>query len=145
MQRSYMAAVLFLGLTAALLVRAAEDGFRFSKAEVRKEVIAAIEGQLKAFRDRDVAKAYSYAAAAMRAQTPLRRFAAIVRENYREIWDNARAEYGLVRDDGIHALVSVHIFSDGGDTAYDYVLLKERGEWRIGSVTRHGGPPKNNA
>ena len=96
-----------------------------------------IDAQLAAFRAGDAAKAYGYAAGPLRAQHPLRIFAAIVRNNYPEIWANLRAEYGLVRDNGTHATVLVHVFAPEGGAAFDYVLLQERAGWRIGSVVRH--------
>lgn len=116
---------------------AAESGFRVSKSEVRKAVIAAVDGQLGAFRGEDVGKAYEYSSLGLRAQTSLRRFGSIVRENYPEIWRNTRAEYGLVHDDGTHATVLVVVYSGKTEAAFDYVLLRERGAWRIGSITRH--------
>ena len=125
----------WLGIVAAA---AAEDGaMHASKPEVRKEVAAVIEGQLAAFRSRELPKAYGYAATPLRAQTPLRAFVAIVQNNYPEIWASTRAEFGLVRDDGAQATVLVHVFSKDGDAGYDYVLVKERGGWRINSVLRH--------
>jgi hypothetical protein len=142
MNRSFLLGVL-VALVAVLGARAADAGFRASKPQVRKEVVAAVSGQLAAFRAEDVSKAYDYAAAGMRAQTSLRRFAAIVRENYPEIWANERAEFGLVRDDGTHATVLVHVASARGAATFDYVLIRERGAWRIGSVMRHQATRKN--
>jgi hypothetical protein len=114
----------------------APSGFRASKADLRKQVIAVIDAQLEAFRSGDLEQAYGYAAAVLRFQTPPEAFAAIVRDNYPAIWANTRAEYGIVRDDGTHATVLVHVFSTYGGASYDYVLVKERRGWRIGSVTR---------
>ena len=84
-----------------------------------------------------MAKAYGYAAAELRAQKPLRTFSAIVKENYPEIWKNTRAEFGIVRDDGTKATVTVQVFSKDGDATYDYILAKENAIWRIHGVTRH--------
>ncbi len=116
-------------------VAAAE--LRASKSEVRKEVVAVVEAQLAAFRAGDAAKAYGFAAAPLRAQTPLRAFRTILQTNYPEIWTNTHAEFGLVRDDGARASVRVQVYSKDGGAAFDYVLLKERGGWRIGSVLRY--------
>jgi hypothetical protein len=118
---------------------------RASKPAVRKEVIAVIEAQLAAFRDGDVMKAYGFAAMPLRAQTPLRAFVAIVQANYPEIWANTRAEYGLVRDNGSHATVLVEIFAEEAQGTYDYVLIRERAGWRIGSVIRHQPPRRKNS
>lgn len=108
-----------------------------SKPEVRKEVVAAIDGQLAAFRKHDVRKAYAFAASALQAQKPLRVFGAIVRTNYPEIWANTRAEYGIVHDDGSTATVLVHVYAGDRDAGYDYTLVKEDGRWRVHDVLRH--------
>jgi len=116
---------------------AGENELRASRPATRKDVIAAIDAQLAAFRSGDVARAYGFAAAELRAQKPLRTFALIVQENYPEIWASTRAEFGVVRDDGNRATVLVHVFSRSGDAAYDYTLVKERGGWRVHDVLRH--------
>lgn len=108
-----------------------------SKPEVRREIVAVIEAQLAAFRAGDPRRAHSYASAELRAQKPLKVFAAIVRENYPEIWRNRRAECGLVRDDGEIATVAVHLVGAEGEATYDYTLVKERAGWRISAVLRH--------
>lgn len=131
----------FAFAAAPLHVAAAQ--IRISKAGVRKDVVAVVEAQLAAFRDEDPNQAYALASATMRAQMPLRTFTAIVRTNYPEIWANTRAEYGLVRDDGTRATLVAHVYSERGYAAFDYVLLKERNGWRIGSVVRHLGRKKD--
>lgn len=133
-RRLVIAVMLVLGLGPA---RAADSGARASKPEVRKEVVAVIEAQLAAFRERDVKLAYTWASTVLRAQTPLRQFGLIVQSNYPEIWANTRAEFGLVRDDGVRAKVVVQVFSLEGRAGYDYGLVKEREGWRIESVLRH--------
>ena len=130
--------LLAVGVTGLGGLRGAEDGgLRASKPELKDEVVAVVEAQLAAFRAGEVAKAYGYASAALRAQTPLQNFAAIVQANYPEIWASVRSEHGLVRDDGARATVTVRVFSKESEAGYDYVLVKERGGWRIGSVLRH--------
>jgi hypothetical protein len=110
---------------------------RASKPEVRKEIVAVIEGQLAAFRAGDVRKAYGFAAVELRARWPLEMFLGIVQHNYPEIWASTKAEYGLVRDDGARAVLVVHVFSKDGDATYDFTLTLERGGWRIHDVVRH--------
>ena len=124
-------------LFALATVRAADDGPHASKPEVRREIVAVIDAQLSAFRAGDVRKAYGYASADLRAQKPIQAFAAIVQDNYPEIWANTRAEFGLVRDDGAAATLLVHVFGKDSDAAYDYTLVKERAGWRIAAVLRH--------
>lgn len=126
-----------LGWGAALWLAAADGSLRASKPDVRKEVVAVIESQLAAFRKADVKKAYEYASLELRAQKPLRAFVAIVQANYPEIWANSRAEFGIVRDDGVRAAVTVQVYSKEGDAAYDFTLVKERPGWRIQGVLRH--------
>lgn len=131
-----VAAMALAGAPVALRAQATPP--RASKPEVRKDVVAVIDGQLEGFRARDVKKAYTFAAAALRAQTPLVQFQRIVEANYPEIWANTRAEFGLVRDDGTRATVLVQVFTKEGSMGYDYGLVKERdGVWRIDSVLRH--------
>jgi hypothetical protein len=127
---------------AAGALAGAEGEPRASKPEVRRAVVAVVEGQLAAFRAGDLRQAYGYASVNLRAQKPLRTFAAIVRESYPEIWANTRAEFGLVRDDGAEATLLVHVFSAAGDAPYDYTLVKEPKGWRIAAVLRHA--PKRN-
>ncbi len=141
MKRLLVLALVALGAT-ALARAAAAEAMRASKPEVRQEVVAVVEAQLAAFRADDVAKAYGFAAAELRAQKPLPLFAGIVKGSYPEIWTNTRAECGLVRDDGTFARLLVHVFGRDGSATYDYTLVKERAGWRIRDVLRHA-PKKN--
>jgi hypothetical protein len=108
-----------------------------SKPEVKKEIVAVIEAQLAAFRKGDTGKAHSYASSELRAQKPRRVFSEIVKDNYPEIWASTRAEFGIVRDDGKRATVTVQVYAKTGDAAYDYTLVKEEAGWRIFGVVRH--------
>jgi hypothetical protein len=110
---------------------------RASKPEVKKELVAVIEAQLAAFRKKDSVKAYSYAAAELRAQKPLKLFVSIVQTNYPEIWTNTRAEFGLARDDGTQAAILVHVTGAESTASYDFTLVKEKAGWRIVGVLRH--------
>jgi hypothetical protein len=143
MKRWLTGAVIALaGLGLVLRLGAAEGAMRASKPEVRTEIVATIEGQLAAFRQGDVSKAYGYAAAELRAQKSQRVFKAIVQENYPEIWANTRAEFGIVRDNGARASVTVQVYAKPDEAAYDFTLTKEAAGWRIFSVLRH--EPKKN-
>lgn len=126
-----MAALLLFGM------RAAAADMPASKPEVKKQIVAVIEAQLAAFRKGDTAKAHTYAAAELRAQKPQRVFSAIVKENYPEIWASTRAEFGIARDDGQRATVTVQVYAKTSDAAYDYTLVKEKAGWRIYGVVRH--------
>jgi citrate synthase len=85
----------------------------------------------------DIGVAAQAVIAELRAQKPLSAFTAIVRGNYPEIWANTRAEFGLVRDGGGRATVTVQVYSKTEDAAYDFTLTKERAGWRIYGVLRH--------
>jgi hypothetical protein len=123
---------------------AAEGSMRVSKPAVRDEVVAVIEGQLAAFRSGDAAKAYTFASEGLRVQTPLPAFVRMVQRNYPEIWQNTRAELGIIRDDGARATLVVQVFAKDSDAAYDYVLFKEEAGWRIGGVIRRRASRKAN-
>src|SRR4051812_6970002 len=125
------------GLALAAAARCADITMRASSPEVKKEIVSVINAQLTALQKGDVAKAYSYASAELRAQKPLRVFTAIVKENYPEIWANTRAEFGIVRDDGSRATVTVQLYSKTDDAAYDFALTREKAGWRIQGVVRH--------
>jgi hypothetical protein len=124
-------------LLARHALTAGEAEMRPSKPEVRRDVIAAIAGQLAAFRAGDVAAAYGYAARPLREQKSLQVFEGIVRFSYPEIWANTRAEYGVVRDDGQRATLLVHVFAKESDASYDFTLLRESAGWRVYGVVRH--------
>ena len=110
---------------------------RASTPEVRKEIVATIEGQLRAFRRGEVEKAHGFATADLRKQKPLPVLTAIVKQSYPEIWANTRAEFGIVRDDGNRATVTVQVYAKDADAAYDFTLVKEAAGWRIHGVLRH--------
>jgi hypothetical protein len=137
MKWSNWIATLFCAGIFLTTARAADDGQRASKPEVRREIVAVIDAQLAGFRAGDVRKAYGFASAELRAQKPLQVFAGIVRDNYPEIWSNLRGEFGLVRDDGTTATVLVHVYGKDSEASYDYTLVKEPVGWRIGAVLRH--------
>lgn len=125
------------GVALVVSLAGADAPRKASTPGVRKEIVGVIEAQLAAFRKGDVAKAHTFAAADLRAQKPLSVFKAIVQENYPEIWSNTRAEFGIVRDNGTQATVTVHVYSKAGDADYDFTLAQERAGWRIYGVVRH--------
>lgn len=114
----------------------ASEALPVSKPAVSEAVLAVVTDQLAAFRSHDSPKAYGFASASLRAQTPLPAFERMVQRTYPEIWANTRAEFGVVRDDGKRAKLVVQVFAKDGDATYDYVLFKEEEGWRIGSVLR---------
>ena len=129
--------LLWLAASGASTALAGEAPLRASKPGVKKEIVAVIEAQLAAFRAGDAARAYAFAAAELRAQKPLPAFAAIVEQSYPEIWRSVRAEFGIVRDDGARATVTVQVFAQDSAAAYDYTLVREESGWKIIGVLRH--------
>jgi hypothetical protein len=131
-------ALLGLGLLTIAAGAAENRTLPASKPAVKAEIVASVEGQLVAFREGEMGKAYAYSSTVLQMQTPIRRFVQLVRQGYPEIWSNARAEFGLVRDDGRQATVTARVFAqDGASAVYDYVLVKEEDFWRIAGVLRH--------
>ena len=142
MTRWFRSMIVAVACVVALGAMAADGELRASKPELKQQIVAVIEAQLAAFRQGDVAKAYTFAAADLMAQKPLRVFTTIVQENYPEIWSNTRAEFGIVRDNDTQATVTVQVYSKAGDAAYDFTLAKERVGWRIYGVLRHAPKQK---
>ena len=127
-----------LGLTIGGAVAAENRMLPASKPEVKADIVASVEGQLAAFREGQIEKAYAYASTVLQMQTPFRQFVQLVRQGYPEIWSNVRVEFGLVRDDGRRATATARVFAqDGSSAPYDYVLVKEDDFWRIVGVLRH--------
>lgn len=133
---TWRSAALAISMTVVCAAGWAAD-LKASKPDVRKEVAAVIETQLAAFRKGETEKAYALASEPLRAQKPLQVFEQIVQNGYPEVWANQRAEFGIVRDDGKQATVTVRVYSKRGDASYDYTLLKERVGWRVHGVLRH--------
>jgi hypothetical protein len=133
--RVFFLAVLLGALGLGSGLRADDADLPASKAQVRREIITVIEGQLAAFRKHDLPRAYTLAAAGLRAQVAPARFAEMVKSGYPAIWNNVRAEYGLVRDDGESAVLHVRVTArDGESEGYSYILFKDPDGWRIAQV-----------
>lgn len=125
-------------LCLALQLGAAEPaGMVASKPEVRRAVVATIETQLAALRNNDLDTAYGLLGAQLRREKPFQLFIAIVESNYPEIWENQRADFGIVRDNGRMAGVLVHVTGMQGAASYRYSLVNERAGWRIHGIVRH--------
>jgi hypothetical protein len=118
-----------------------EDELKPSIPAVRNEVVDLISAQLAAFRARQWDRAYGFAAPALRVQLPEAQFMQIVRAKYPEIWANRRAEFEIVRDNGVRATVAVRVYDRDGSAIYDYILLRDGAGWTIGGVLRHVSKP----
>jgi len=142
LRRAFLGLILatIAGLVAPAPALRAQDNpgeLKPSTFQVRKDVIAVIDSQLKAFRSHDLLKAYGWAAPALRAQVPLSQFIAIVKSGYPEVWANQGASYGVVRSSDERATVAVKVKGPDGSASYDYILLKAPDGWRVGGVLRH--------
>jgi hypothetical protein len=124
------------------VIRAADpDDAHYSKPGVRKELVAAIDAQLAAFRASDFAGAYKLAAEPLRLQFTLKQFTAMVTRTYPLIAHNQRAEFGLPMDDGVNATLTVRVYGASGKFAvYRYVLAREAAAWRISGVLPESAP-----
>ena len=123
-------------LLAAPVARAAEPAeSHYSKADVRKELVAVVDLQLAAFRAGDFKRAYTFAAEPLRLQFTLKEFTVMITRSYPFIAHNERAETGLPMDDGANATMSVRVFGPGGKSAdFRYTLVRETDGWRISGV-----------
>lgn len=122
-------------LFAGLAARGEEPAvMRYSRPAVRKELVAVVAGQLAAFRADDFARAYEFAARALRDQFTLEEFAGMIARGYPLIRRNARADFGLPMDDGTQATMTVEVSAPGGSAAYRYTFVKEPAGWRISGV-----------
>ena len=129
--------LLSFALVISCVVARAADSVapRYSRPEVRKELMAVVEKQLAAFRANDFAAAYALAAKDLRSQFTLKQFEVMLARGYPVIVHNRRADFGLPMDDGMVATLPVKIVAaDGATIAYRYTLVKEPGGWRITGV-----------
>lgn len=132
-----------IGLGAATAAAAA-DGWRMSPKEVREEVKAVVADQLRAFQREDIPAAYAFAAASIRQQFRLPVYERMIRRGYAPLLKHARAEPGIVRDDGAAmAFLPVIVHDrDGKVVRYRYHLLREEGVWRVSGVLPEISAPK---
>jgi hypothetical protein len=134
--------ILFFGLVLFTAIRGASaddaPAMHYSRPEVRKEIVAVVEGQLAAFRANDYAQAYTFAARQLREQFTAKQFTVMIVRGYPVIAQNKRAECGLPMDDGSTATLVVEVFaSEGRSGSYRYTLLKEAAGWRIAGVVEN--------
>jgi hypothetical protein len=62
----------------------------------------------------------------------------VAMQNYPEIWANASADFGLVKDNQLHSTIQVRVIAqDGSYASYDYDLAYESGTWKIDGILRH--------
>lgn len=126
------------------LAATAQADWRLSPKEVREEVKSVVASQLEAFQREDIPAAYAFAATSIRQQFRLPVYERMIRRGYAPLLRHARAEPGVVRDDGgamAMLPVAVHV-SDGRVVRYRYHLLREDGKWRVSGVMPDLSAPK---
>jgi hypothetical protein len=137
---SFAAVLLYISHASAVQVPAAHDAapplLRVSSTSVKSEITDVIEAQLRAFRDGDYTRAYSYAAEEFRELFTQADFEMMVRMGYPVIANAKLAEYGLMLDTGEQAVVTVRIRDGRNESAaYQFHLRREDGVWKIAAVT----------
>lgn len=92
------------------------------------------KSQLKALRDGDIIKAYSYTSKDFRSSTSLENFQKFV-DNYPSLKNNKDVSFSdRETSNGIGKLKGTLKSTDGGSTPIEYELVKENGEWKILSI-----------
>lgn len=121
----------------------AEDGLRAATEVERKGAIASIETQLKAFKANDYVKATKYQHSSLRDnfRTP-EEFRKMMRESYPQFANYKSVTFGEARCDAKGEAMQIQATVTGQDGVVVraiYVMVKEEGEYRVGSVL--GGIP----
>jgi hypothetical protein len=110
---------------------------QFSPEEsTKKELIRVVDSQLSAFRKNDYLKAYTYAAAGIRAHFSPTAFERMVRMGYPPIAQSRSADFGTTLDNGLQAVINVGITAGSGKALYyyQYHLQREKSGWKISGV-----------
>ncbi len=148
MSMRWIRAIVLIGALVVAATRLAaqtdSENWRVSTKSIREGVLGTVEAQLRAIREKDFAKAYSYAAVEIKQRFTLPVFTAMLRRGYPALLRQKEAEPGGVRDDGDgHAVVVVTVIDQLDQrTNYRYFLLREDDTWRIEGVVPEGKPPK---
>ncbi|MBA3883438.1 MAG: DUF4864 domain-containing protein [Chthoniobacterales bacterium] len=136
MSRLAKASLLFFFLSlCAVALFVAHHFEKHAPPPAPRELFAAVNDQLAAFRAADFPSAYRCAAAGVQHQLTLAQFESMVRRNYGAITRANRVEFGSVKADGSSAVVQVFFFGpDGGVRCFLYSLTAEGGGWKIEGV-----------
>ena len=95
-----------------------------------------ISSQIDAFKEKDVKKAYTFAAPNIQAQFPSPDiFGLMVRNGYPVIWNPKNYKFTSFKDLGNRCIQRVLFQSyDGSLESYDYLLEKDGNLWKIAGV-----------
>lgn len=106
-----------------------------SRAEIRRAVLAVIEGQFSAFQDGDYARARAFAAPGIQQQFDVAAFERMVKDGFPVIAYWRTVFFGEVEDNGREAVALVSVRGRGGHTRFfRYLLVRDGGHWRINGV-----------
>ena len=133
----------FLALLLALAASLHAAPLHLSKKGVSAPVRQVVDAQLAALRADDYAAAYALASAQIQQQFTARLFERMIKRGYPALARHARAEPGLVHDDGAGRAEVVISVYDSQDRQMDfrYRLVQQNDEWRINGVVTEA-PPK---
>jgi Domain of unknown function (DUF4864) len=108
---------------------------KISEEEIEGQLRKVIESQLAAFRQDDYARAFEFAASALRTQVSLPAFERMVKNGYPIIAKSNAVQFGVILDNGDEALANVAIAGASGSTHhFQYVLRREHSGWKIVGV-----------
>ena len=110
--------------------------FADESGSVIKAVRHTISSQIDAFKDKDVKKAYTFAAPNIQAQFPNPDiFGLMVRNGYPIIWKPKSYKFTTFKDLGNRCIQRVLFQSYNGSLeSYDYILEKDGNLWKIAGV-----------
>ncbi len=97
----------------------------------------AIQGQMNAFSEGDVATAWSYASPTIQSMFgDQERFGAMVESGYPMVWQPGQVSYLELRRHGPWLLQTVQVIDQAGRPHYlGYQMVQIGGEWRINGVS----------
>jgi hypothetical protein len=112
----------------------AEGPYKVSQDGIEKELQRVVASQLSAFREDDYPRAFEFAASSIRAQLSLPAFERMVKNSYPGIAKSSAVQFGIILDNGDHALVNVTTIGTRQTHHYQYVLQHERTGWKVAGV-----------
>jgi len=110
-------------------------GGSHAKAGEEDAVNGVIQQQIGAFRKNDFGAAYGFAVSGIREQFTQAEFEKMVRGNFAPMVKPGAVGFGGMKIlEGNAAVQLTLTAADGTKSAYQYILEKEKGEWRIAAV-----------
>jgi hypothetical protein len=139
------ASLLFLSLLVCASALVVTQQLRRDRpAPVPRDLFAAVNQQLSAFRAADFSRAYQQAANGVQRKFTPAQFETMVRREYPEMTRNQRVEFGIVNTDGANVLVQVFFISpEGNARSFTFSLVYEDETWKIDGVAEL--PPSRRA